>query len=321
MEGSRDPALVVDLAIDVLDLLGAMPQLRRDVGRAPPFVPRLQHHIQGGERQGKEELLLRLGERIRVGGGRARPDRCGHAERLGQLIDLGLVQMRDRLHVSQAVATLHEESLVVLQPVGRADDRVVQAVGVVVGAHGAHPLFEVRCGHDLAQLTSGQADLPHAAGRAGGGLDLPHALARCGGLHRQITHVEPIGIQSATVEHQLGAPPHTEIGHEATDGGVAPVVASARLEHGGDVLHDEFDSEPTRPVMGQHETLGVRFPLRQAEPQDVTRAHRLHGKCRTHRAVHTTAHRDDHPGTPQRLAHFHPQRVGDPARLGRRIEL
>src|SRR5206468_8532744 len=84
----------------------------------------------------------------------------------------------------------------------------------------------------LAQLTSGQADLPHA-------------LARCGGLHRQITHVEPIGIQSATVEHQLGAPPHTKIGHEATDGGVAPVVASARLEHGGDVLHDEFDSEPT----------------------------------------------------------------------------
>jgi hypothetical protein len=56
----------------------------------------------------------------------------------------------DGLHVGGAVAVLHEEALVVLEPVRRADDRVVESVGVVVLEHLANALLEAGGGDDLA---------------------------------------------------------------------------------------------------------------------------------------------------------------------------
>jgi hypothetical protein len=50
-------------------------------------------------------------------------------------------------------------------------------------------------------------------------------------------------------------------------------------------------------------------------------AHRLHGKPRAHRTVYAAAHRDNDPGTPQRLPDLDPERFCDPSSLGARIEL
>ena len=83
-----------------------------------------------------------------VVGGRL-ADLGGHAEVRGERVDLRLVEVRDRLEVGRAVALLHEEALVVLEPVGRAGDGVVQAIGVVVLDHLAHALLEVRRGDEL----------------------------------------------------------------------------------------------------------------------------------------------------------------------------
>ena len=82
--------------------------------------------------QREVELLLRLRQRIRVGRRRPSADLFGNAQGLRKLVDLRLVQMRDRLQVGGAIAVLDEEALVVFEAIGRADDRVLEAIGVVV---------------------------------------------------------------------------------------------------------------------------------------------------------------------------------------------
>ena len=82
-----------------------------------------------------------MGGRLRISSGMPR---CS-----GELIDLGLVEMRDGLEVGRAVALLHEEALVVLEAVGRARNRVVEAIRVVVLGHLADALLVVGGRHEL----------------------------------------------------------------------------------------------------------------------------------------------------------------------------
>ena len=56
----------------------------------------------------------------------------------GQLIDLALVEMRDRLEVSRAVTVLDKKALVQFQQIWRSRNREIQAVGVEV--------FQLLCG-------------------------------------------------------------------------------------------------------------------------------------------------------------------------------
>ena len=176
----------------------------------------------------------------------------------------------------------------------------------MVREHRPNALLEVRRGHDLAQLPCGEPDFAQR-------------LPRC--LHRNGTHVEPVGIEAAPFEHQLGAPARTILGDEAANGGVPPLVTSARLEEGGDVFDHELDREAPSPVAGQRKALSVRFPLRQAQTQDMPRSDGLHGERRAHRAVHTAAHGDDDPATPQRLADLNPKHRRDSPRFDSRVEL
>jgi len=60
MERTGDGALVLDLVIGALDLLDPIPQVGGHGGRAAPFVPGLQHHVQHPQRHREKELLLRL---------------------------------------------------------------------------------------------------------------------------------------------------------------------------------------------------------------------------------------------------------------------
>lgn len=75
----------------------------------------------------------------------------------GQLVDLALVQMRDRVQVDPSVAVLHEEAAVVFVLVGGPDDGVVPEFRVVVDHGHAGPLLEVRGRHDLSELRRLQA--------------------------------------------------------------------------------------------------------------------------------------------------------------------
>ena len=111
--------------VDALDLLGREPGGRRHFGRRHAVVRAVEAEVHLVVGQREVELFLRLRQRERVGGRRPAADLLGHAEVLGQRVDLGLVEVRDRLDVGGAVALLHEEALVVLEPVGRAGDGVV----------------------------------------------------------------------------------------------------------------------------------------------------------------------------------------------------
>ena len=117
--------------------------------RRYPVVHRVEAKVHAIVRQREVELLLSLRHREGVGGRRPAADLLRDAEVFRQLVDLGLVEVRDRLHVGGAVALLDEEALVVLEAVRRAGDRVVQAVGVVVLGHLAHALLVVGGGDDL----------------------------------------------------------------------------------------------------------------------------------------------------------------------------
>src|SRR3989440_8537957 len=88
--------------------------------RSAPSVVRLEHEIELPQRQGEEEFLLGLRQRIGIGRRRPRPYGGRDPQMLRELVDLALVEVGDRLHVGETVSTLDEESLVVLQPVRRA---------------------------------------------------------------------------------------------------------------------------------------------------------------------------------------------------------
>ena len=78
---------------------------------------------------------------------------------LGEPVDLRLVQVGDRLCVGCPVPELDEEALVVLQPVWRANDGVIQAIRVEVLEHLPRSLLEVRRRHDHPVLLGRQPDL------------------------------------------------------------------------------------------------------------------------------------------------------------------
>jgi len=93
--------------------------------------------------QGEIELVLTLGQRIGVCCGGALSHLFGYPQVLGQLIDLGFVEMGYGFDVGGAVAQLDEEALVVLQAVGGAGHGIVEPVCVVVLQHLVRALLEV----------------------------------------------------------------------------------------------------------------------------------------------------------------------------------
>ena len=111
-----------------------------------------------------------MGLRQRIGVGRRGPgaDDFGNAKIARQRIHLGLVQMRNRLEVGGAVTLFDEESLVILEPIGRAGDGIIQPIGMIVLDRLAHALLEVGSGD---QLEIGSDRQPGGVQGAGWGAD------------------------------------------------------------------------------------------------------------------------------------------------------
>jgi hypothetical protein len=81
------------------------------------------------------------------------------------LIDLRLVQVSDRFDIGKPVAALHEEALVVLEPVRRSEDRIMEPVRMIVLRHLPDPLLEARRGHDRPIFVGRQTYRPPLAVR------------------------------------------------------------------------------------------------------------------------------------------------------------
>ena len=105
----------------------------------------------------------------------------------GERIDLRLVEMRDRLDVGGAVAVLHEETLVVFEPVRRAEHGVVQPVGVIIFELLSRPLLHVGRGDDAEIDVERHADGLPLAGRR---------------LHDELRDVVGAACESTTLQPQ-----------------------------------------------------------------------------------------------------------------------
>ena len=229
-----------------------------------------------------------------VGGRRA--DLLGHAEVLGELVDLGLVEMRDRLHVGGAVAALDEEALVVLEPVRRADDGVVEPVGVVVLEHLARALLEVRRGDHLAIGVGREPRL-----RA-----LPLRRLRDDG-----EETEALAVQRAR-QHDLGAPVRAVVGNHAADRLVPAPVAAGRLEQIGVMSSsDRLDADALRREPAQGERVGRRVRLRHEQPQDPLAPEGEGAEGAADARVHAAREPEDGPPAPQPAAHGGLERFHD----------
>src|SRR5580704_12634979 len=148
MEITGGAAGSIDHLVDASHLLGGQLDYGRDYFRQQAMVLRIeaQVHALVGDRE--IELLLRLVQRIGVGGWRPLLDLLRYAEVRGQLIDLGFVEVSDRFQIGGAVAILDKESLIVFEAVGGAGDGIVEEIRVVILHHLASALFEISCRYD-----------------------------------------------------------------------------------------------------------------------------------------------------------------------------
>ena len=166
--------------------------------------------------------------------------------------------MGDGLEVGGAVAVLDEEALVVLEPVRRARDGVVEPVGVVVLERLARPLLHVRRRDDGLIDRQRHAHFTTLARRR---------------LHDQLGQVVAVALQGI-VQHDLAAPVGTEVRKQLADGAVAPQVAAGRRQGRRNVLDDMADAERVGDEAGQTQTLGVGVLFRHEDAQHVAGAQR-----------------------------------------------
>jgi molybdate-binding protein len=127
------------------------PAQRRGAGGCGPTRPG-----PSADKAARSRTRPALAQTVGVGGGHGVHTTSGRPEVARHGVDLRLVEVRDRLEVGRAIAVLDEETLVVFEPVGRADHGVVQAVGMEVLHRLADALLVVGGRHDLQVFLQGQ---------------------------------------------------------------------------------------------------------------------------------------------------------------------
>ncbi len=136
--------------------------------------------------------------------------------------------MRNRLQIGGTVATLHEESQIVFQPVWRTGDRVMETIGMVVLEHFAGPLFEIRRRYN-AQIS-----------RKSEACGMTLTVWRFGNQRGE-------RVTTLTANDQLGFPAFPIFGNHSTDSFVPPAIAARSDEDWGDGFGRKSSGQVSRP--------------------------------------------------------------------------
>ena len=249
-----------------------------DVARRDAVVQAVQAqvHLRVGQRE--VELLLRLRQRVGVGGGRPAADLGGNAEELGHRVHLGLVQVRDRLDVGRTVAEFHEEPLVVLEAVRRARRDVVQRVRVVVLEHLAGALLEV-VGRQNPQVG---VDRQPGAG-----------TGRRPGPRRRWSTAAASRSPPRALQDELRLPFRAVLGNHLADGVVVAAVAAERVQDAGELLQRGPDAQVVGDGCAQSDRLGCGRAFGHVQAEHPLRADRTDAERRRHAGVDATRQCDD----------------------------
>jgi len=232
-------SLLIDVVVDAAHLLRRVAEVGCGRFGGDSVVLRPQHQVELRVVQRIIEIFLRLLQAVGVGSRLALQDLPGDTEVPRQRVDLRLVQAGDGLHVSCAVAQLDEETLVVLEAVGRSRHGVVEPVGVVVLEHLPRALLEVRCGNDLEIGARRQPVLALLAARQ---------------AHHQLEEVQDLRAERVARKHDLPWHRRLELRHHLAHGLVPRLVAAGRFQDRSDVLH----------LMADAQLLAERCAVRQA---------------------------------------------------------
>ncbi len=185
-----------------------------------------------------------------------------------QGVDLGFVEVGDGFEIGGAIAVFHKKALVVFEPVGGADDRIVQAVGVEIFEGFAQSLLVVGGGDDLQIFAQRQPCLMHLpVRRLGDDLEMVDATG------------QPAG------DGELDFPLRVVARQHRAHGLVAPVIAADGLQRGGDVFHRGFDAELLCDLPAQSRAVVRRIALGHEQAEHPLRPEGAHRQSRAHRAV------------------------------------
>src|SRR5438093_2302724 len=288
MQVGRGSPLLVDVVADPVDLLGGHPQVGRDDVVRDAVVLRPEHQIQPRVVQRVVEVLLRLREAEGVRRRLAPEDLLVDAKMASQRVDLALVQTGDGLHIGGAVAELHEESLVVLETIGRARDGIAQAVGVVVLQHLSDALLEIGRGHDLEIRARRQTEAAFVAGP---------------GADDELEEVQELALERVARENDLPRQIGLEVNEDTAHRGVPDLITAGRLEHRRDVVDLVRDLEPLAESAPVDEALRARVALGEEQREDALRSESPDAERRDAGGVDPARHRNDHATAPQALEH------------------
>src|SRR5438874_2932264 len=124
------------------------------------------------------------------------------------------------LEIRSAVSVFNKESLVVLEPIGRARDGVLEQIGVVVFNHLARTLLKVGCSYDAEIRVGGQTYF----------FGLSRRRLYDDGKNRVLLAVLKAG------QNNFALVTLAVFRNDATNGLVAPVVTARGLENRADVF-------------------------------------------------------------------------------------
>ncbi len=213
--------------------------------------------------------------------------------------------MRDGLEVCAAITLLDEETLIVLKPVGRTRDSVVQAISVIILSHLAHALLVVRRGDDLQVGAKRETHRRHYALRT---------------LHRQARDVHAFTFKYRR-QHQLAFPAVTVFGNNRADCILLPPVTTEPLKRGGNIFHHGVDAEMLGEHLAEHECIVRRMMLGHEQTMHLLLAKRSHAQRGDDRTVDTAGDADNGPAAMELTEHLLTQRCGDISHFGSSIQL
>ena len=246
--------------------------------------------VQALEGDAEEELLVAHRQAEGVRAGHALDDLPGHPEVMGDLVDLVLVQVGQRLDVRAAVAVPAEVAQEVFRAVGGAPHHQAPAVGLGVEVQHARADLDVGEGSDGAEGLHAQALL---SDRPVGQLDLQHVDA------------ERLALQQVGGQGDVVGAAREVLGDQGLEVGVPGRIGPDAVHRGGDVAHVVLDAHGLGVPDGEFRAHRVRLPLGQDQAHHLFGPEGEDGKGGHDRRVYAAAQAHDHAASPERRGFVH----------------